>query len=117
MGTMPIAVREASIGRRLISGLAVVFALGVVGSGCKSAKHARVSSFVPPVLPAGFVPQTGAVKVLYSIPTYNDNDPNSKSCKLQRKPTRTSTPTSSSSNSPNHRRHLSTRALAPRLTH
>ncbi len=27
--------------------------------GCKSSKHARVTSFVPPVLPAGFVPQSG----------------------------------------------------------
>ncbi len=28
--------------------------------GCKSSKHARVTSFVPPVLPAGFVQQNGA---------------------------------------------------------
>ena len=28
------------------------------------------------------VPQTGAVKVLYSVPSYNDNDPNNPKCKL-----------------------------------
>ncbi len=28
--------------------------------GCKSSKHARVTSFVAPVLPAGFVPQSGS---------------------------------------------------------
>ncbi len=30
------------------------------GEGCKSTKHAHVATFVPPVLPAGFVPQSGA---------------------------------------------------------
>ena len=39
-------------------GLFVVVALAT-SAGCKSTKHARVASFVPPVLPAGFVPQTG----------------------------------------------------------
>jgi hypothetical protein len=51
------AVREPWIGRVL--GLAFGV-LSFSGAGCKSTKHARVASFVPPVLPAGFVPQSGA---------------------------------------------------------
>lgn len=39
--------------------LALVAFLLATGSGCKSSKHARVTSFVPPVLPAGFVPVSG----------------------------------------------------------
>lgn len=30
-----------------------------IGAGCRSSKHARVTSFVAPVLPAGFVQQSG----------------------------------------------------------
>jgi hypothetical protein len=39
---------------------ALAFAAIVIGSaGCKTAKHERVASYTPPVLPAGFVQQSG----------------------------------------------------------
>ena len=57
---MPIAAREARIGAPVVLGLAIAIGAPLLGGGCKSTKHARVSSFVPPVLPAGFVPQGGA---------------------------------------------------------
>jgi hypothetical protein len=55
MSWMPRAVREAWSSECFL--LAIAVSLG--GAGCKSAKHARIASFVPPPLPAGFVPQSG----------------------------------------------------------
>jgi hypothetical protein len=58
MSWMPRAVQGAWIGASVL----LVFmssALSLGSAGCKSAKHGRVASFVPPVLPAGFVPQSG----------------------------------------------------------
>jgi hypothetical protein len=54
MRGMQRAARDVRMGAVLLT-----FALSASSAGCKSAKHARVASFVPPVLPAGFVPQSG----------------------------------------------------------
>jgi hypothetical protein len=51
MGSMRRAARTVSIG--------ACMAMSLSGGACKSPKHERVASFVPPVLPAGFVPQSG----------------------------------------------------------
>jgi hypothetical protein len=51
MPTMFRATRPVSIGAWL--------AVAVAAGGCKGSKHSRVTSYVPPVLPAGFVPQGG----------------------------------------------------------
>jgi hypothetical protein len=42
-----------------VAALALV-AIALSGSACKQRKHARVTSYTPPPLPAGFVEQTGA---------------------------------------------------------
>jgi hypothetical protein len=46
----------AWIGARL---LVIAPLLSVLPAGCKSARHGRVSSYVPPPMPAGFVGQSG----------------------------------------------------------
>jgi hypothetical protein len=58
---MPRAPRLRSIraGTVALVAFASFASVGPLVSGCKSAKHTRVASYVPPVLPAGFVPQGG----------------------------------------------------------
>jgi hypothetical protein len=46
-------------GMRREDSLAWVVLTLAIGVGCKSSRHARVTSYVAPVLPAGFVPQSG----------------------------------------------------------
>jgi hypothetical protein len=60
MGSMSRAARLASTGASIArAALATMTLLALTTAGCKSSKHAHVASFVPPVLPAGFVPQSG----------------------------------------------------------
>lgn len=46
------------------------------GAGCKRASHARVSSFVPPPAPAGFVERSGGGWRLSVPTTWHDGPPN-----------------------------------------
>jgi hypothetical protein len=58
---MPCTMAPMSAPRTGVVALAlVVFSIAIAGTpGCKRSKHARVSSFTPPPLPAGFAAQSG----------------------------------------------------------